>query len=276
MGGGDQAMAAIGAGLLHPGTLLISISTGGQLVTPLAAPLPAPAHGARTLAHALPRRPGRHGAGYLALSATLGAGLSLRWLREEVFADRAEGADARLIAQAAQAPPGAGGLLFLPYLAGERAPILDPVASGALVGLRLDHGRPHVARAALEGVAYSLLHALEPLRAAGVREQRVVLAGGLAQSPLMRGIMAAMLGQPVIPLETAEQSALGAAMLAAVHAGFFATLEESRAAAVRYGEAVAPESEQVALYAGLYARYRELYPALREEMHALREERGED
>ncbi|HVA88341.1 MAG TPA: xylulokinase [Chloroflexota bacterium] len=272
LGGSDQATAAIGAGLLHPGTLLISISTGGQLVTPLAAPLPAPAHGARTLAHALPRRPGRSGAGYLALSATLGAGLSLRWLREEVFGDRAEGADARLIALAAQAPPGAGGLLFLPYLTGERAPILDPAASGALVGLRLDHGRAHLARAALEGVAYSLLQALEPLQAAGVRARRVVLAGGLAQAPLMRGIMAAVLGQAVIPLETAEQSALGAALLAAVHAGFFPSLEEGCAVAVRYGEPVEPEPEAMAQYAALYSRYRELYPALREEMHALVDE----
>ena len=272
LGGSDQAMAAIGTGLLHPGTLLISISTGGQLVTPLAAPLPAPAYGARTLAHALPRRPGREGAGYLALSATLGAGLSLRWLREEVFADHEEGADARLIALAAQAPPGADGLLFLPYLAGERAPILDPVASGVLVGLRLGHGRAHLARAALEGVAYSLRHALEPLHAAGVRAERVVLAGGLGQSPLMRALMAAVLGQPVTPLKTVEQSALGAALLSAVHAGFFTSLEEGCGAAVHHGVPVEPEPEAAEGYAAHYARYRELYPALREEMHALREE----
>lgn len=263
MGGSDQAMAAIGAGLLHPGTLLVSISTGGQIVTPLAAPLPEPAHGLRTLCHAVPGT-------YLALSATLGAGLSLRWLGEEIFADHAEGGQARLTALAESAPPGAGGLLFLPYLAGERAPLLDPAASGLLLGLRLEHGRAHLARAALEGVAMSLRHALEPLRAAGVRAERVILAGGLARSALMRRIMADVLDRPVVSLETAEQSALGAALLAAAHAGFYSTLASACEATVRYGPAVPPEPARVARYGELYGRYHSLYPKLREEMHALR------
>ncbi|MGH2344250.1 MAG: xylulokinase, partial [Chloroflexota bacterium] len=131
-GGSDQAMAAIGAGLLEPGSLLISISTGGQLVTPLSAPLSDPQHGLRTLCHALPGT-------YLALCATLGAGLSLRWLCEEVLDLHGSDADARVMGLAGSAPAGAGGLLFLPYLAGERTPLLDPDATGAFVGLRLDH-----------------------------------------------------------------------------------------------------------------------------------------
>ena len=272
-GGSDQAMAAIGAGLLRPGTLLISISTGGQLVTPLAAPLPAPEHGLRTLCHAAPRQSGA--AGYLALTATLGAGLSLRWLREEVFGDREDGGDARLMAAAEQAPPGAAGLLFLPYLAGERAPLLDPAASGALIGLRLDHGRAHLARAALEGVAFSLRHALEPMQAAGVAVTRIVLAGGLAQSPLMRAIVADVLGQAVTPLGVGRtgagaQSALGAALLAAVQAKFFASLDEACTAAVQYGTPVEPDHERAERYGTLYARYRGLYPTLKADMHALR------
>jgi xylulokinase len=263
MGGSDQAMAAIGSGLLHPGALLISISTGGQLVAPLAAPLPDPARGLRTLCHAVEGT-------YLALSATLGAGLSLRWLREAVFEDRDEGSDARLAALAATAPPGAGGLIFLPYLAGERAPLLDPAASGLLLGLRLEHGRAHLARAALEGVAMSLRHALEPLQEAGVHTERVILAGGMARSDLMRRIIAGVLDHPITPLETAEQSALGAALLAAVHAGFYPTLAAACASTVQYSPPVAPDSAHVALYADRYAHYRALYPKLREEMHALR------
>ncbi|HWE61264.1 MAG TPA: FGGY family carbohydrate kinase [Chloroflexota bacterium] len=262
-GGSDQAMAAVGAGLLAPGTLLISISTGGQLVTPLHAPLPDPRQGLRTLCHALPRT-------YLALAATLGAGLSLRWLREEVLDDRAPDADVRLMDQAATAPPGAGGLLFLPYLAGERAPLLDPATSGAFIGLRLDHGRPHLARAVLEGIAFSLRHAMEPLEQAGVHPTTIILAGGAAQSPVMRRIMADVLGRPVASLETAEQSALGAALLAAQHAGFFPTLQAACDAVVRYGPPVEPSPRYTALYEELFVQYRGLYPALRDTTHALR------
>jgi xylulokinase len=262
-GGSDQAMAAIGAGLLAPGTLLISISTGGQIVTPIDAPLPDPRQGLRTLCHALPRT-------YLALAATLGAGLSLRWLREDVFDDRAPGADERLMYRAAEAPIGAGGLLFLPYLAGERAPLLDPTTGGAFVGLRMDHGRAHLARAALEGIAFSLRHALEPLQEAGVQPAHAILAGGAAQHPLMRRIMADVLDQPMTPLETAEQSALGAALLAARHAGFFPTLQDACDAAVHYGTAVEPDPARAALYHDLYVQYRGLYPLLRDTTHALR------
>jgi xylulokinase len=206
---------------------------------------------------------------YLALAATLGAGLTLRWLREEVFDDRSEGSAARLTTLAEMTPPGAGGLLFLPYLAGERAPLLDPAASGVLLGLRLEHGRPHLARAALEGVAMSLRHALEPLQAAGVRADRVILAGGLARSALMRAIIAGVLDRPITPLETAEQSALGAALLAGVHAGFSPSLEAACGAMVQCGPPVAPDPDHVDRYAELYGRYRGLYPALRETMHAL-------
>lgn len=262
-GGSDQAMSALGAGLLAPGALLFSLSTGGQIVTPLDRPLPAPEHGLRTLFHALPGT-------YLALAATLGAGLSLRWLRETVFVDRAPGADGRVMALAAAAPTGAGGLLFLPYLAGERAPLLDPDASGVFVGLRLDHGRAHLARAVLEGIAFSVRHALEPLRAAEVRPRRVLLAGGLTRDPLMRQIIADVLDQEARGVETAEQAALGAALIAAVGAGFFPDLDAACAAAVTFGEPSEPDAARAALYGALYERYRGLYPKLRDDMHALR------
>ncbi len=272
-GGSDQAMAAIGSGLLYPGSLLVSISTGGQLVAPVTTPVVAIEEGLRTVCHALPlasdQTAGAFGGGYLAHSATLGAGLSAHWLREILYQDQGEGRDIRLVADAAQAPAGSGGLLFLPYLAGERSPLLDPRASGAFVGFRLDHHRPHLARAALEGIAFSLRHALEPLRGAGVDTHRVIVAGGLAQSTLMRQILAAVLETPLLPLSSAEQSALGAALLAAVHAGFFGSLDEACLRAVHYEPPVEPVAQQVPLYRELYGHYRELYPALKETMHAL-------
>jgi len=262
-GGGDQAMAALGAGLLTPGALLISLSTGGQLVTPMSDPLPDPSVGTRTLCHALPGV-------YLALSATLGAGLSLRWLCDTVLDERRPDADARALALAATAEPGAAGLLFLPYLAGERAPLLDPAASGAMIGLRLDHGRAHIARAVLEGIAYSLRHALEPLQEAGVRPERIILAGGLARAPLMQEIVAGVLKRPITPLRTVEQSALGAALLAAVGAGFYPDLATACRAVVAYGPPIEPRAADIAHYDAAYAVYRALYPRLRDTMHALR------
>jgi xylulokinase len=171
---------------------------------------------------------------------------------------------------AGSVPAGAGGLLFLPYLAGERAPLLDPDAAGAFVGLRLDHGRAHLARAVLEGIAFSLLHALEPLQQAGVRPTMIILAGGLARSPLMRTIMADVLGRTVRPLETAEQSALGAALLAAHHAGFFPSVRDACDAVVRYGPEVRADPQRRDLYQRLYVSYRGLYPLLRETSHSLR------
>ena len=263
-GGGDQAMAALGAGLLASGTLLISLSTGGQLVTPVNEALPEPTAGTRTLCHALPGI-------YLALSATLGAGLSLRWLGDIIFGERGPDAGARVVALAAGAPPSADGLLFLPYLTGERAPLLDPAASGAIVGLRIDHGRAHIARAVLEGIAYSLRHALEPLQEAGVRPERIILAGGLARAPLMQEIVAGVLKHPITPLRTAEQSALGAALLAAAGAGFYPDLATACRAVVAYGPSIEPRAPDIAHYDTAYAIYRALYPRLRDTMHTLRQ-----
>jgi xylulokinase len=266
-GGSDQAMAAIGSDLLEPGSMLVSLSTGGQIVTPLAAPLANPHQGLRTVCHALPHT-------YLALTATLGAGLSVRWLQQQVFEERsATGSDVQALAAAA--PPGASGLLFLPYLAGERAPLLDPAASGAFIGLRIDHSRAHLARAMLEGIAFSLRHALEPLYAAGVRPERVILAGGLARGAVMRAIMAAVLGRPVVPLETPEQSALGAALLAAHFAGFYPSLPAACAATVRFGSPVVPDPTWRARYEDLFPLYHGLYPRLQSTMHALRTNTGQ-
>ena len=235
-GGSDQAMAAIGAGLLAPGTLLVSISTGGQLVTPLDAPLPDPSgRGLRTVCHALPRT-------YLALAGTLGAGLSLRAARGGIRRPRVGG---RCPADG----PGRPGArrrerAALPPLPGRRTSAAAYLStSGAFVGLRLDHGRPHLARAVLEGIAFSLRHAMEPLQQAGVQTTTIVLAGGLALSPLMRRIVADVLARPVAPLETAEQSALGAALIAAHQAGFFPTLQAACEAVVRYGDPVLPTPE---------------------------------
>jgi len=262
-GGSDQALAALGAGLLEPGTLLLSLSTGGQMVTVLPAPLAGAPSGLRTLCHALPGR-------YLALAATLGAGLSLGWLRTRILADGTPTTDADMLALAATAPAGSGGLLFFPYLAGERGMLLDPEASGAWLGLRLEHGRAHLARAVLEGVAFSLRQAREPLTAAVGSPTRIILAGGLARSSLVRQVLTDVLAHPVEPIRTSEQSALGAALLAALGARLFPDMRAACAVAVAYDPPVEPDPTRVELYDTLYAHFRAFYPKVRDDMHALR------
>ena len=117
----------------------------------------------------------------------------------------------------------------------------------------------------------SLRHAQEPLLAAGVSIDHIILAGGAARMPLLRQIMADVLGQPVTPLETPEQSAMGAALLAATFVGFFPNLEVACRSVVRYGPPVLPDPDRQTRYQALYAQYRALYPALRETTHALRQ-----
>src|SRR3972149_11198318 len=154
--------------------------------------------------------PTQEQAGWYKLGATLSAGQSLRWLRDNIFRVEGEGAYQRMTAWAADVPRGARRLIFLPYLSGERSPLMDPLARGMFLGLTLQHGRPELVRAALEGVAFSCYEACRVLIETGARPARVILAGGGARSPLWGQIVAGVFGLPVQRLKTTEPSALGA------------------------------------------------------------------
>jgi len=263
----DQAAAALGVGLVAPGALLVSFSSGGQVLACTPTPLARPALGARTLLHAVPDA-------YLALSATLSAGLSLQWLSSWLAADgpgRPGGAPHALLALANTAPPGAGGLLFLPYLSGERAPIADPLAAGALIGLTLEHDRAHLARAVVEGVVFSLRHAAGLLHEAGIESNRIIFSGGLSGDPLLQRIVADVFGLPTTPAPTSAHSALGAALLAGVGAGWYADpATAGRTVLAHDDDPIVPDERRAALYDAYYERYRGLYRTLRDDMHALR------
>lgn len=245
-GGSDQGMALLGAGVVDPGTALVSLSTGGQIVAPLARPMVDPALRAYTFCHVLPGQT-------FALAATLSAGLSLRWLREQVLGAPDDAAFGALLDQAAALPPGADGLLFWPYLLGERTPHMDARLRAAFAGLGLGHGQAHLLRAVLEGVAFSLREALAVLEGVGARPGRLILAGGGARLPLWRQILADVLGRPLQPVRGADQSALGAALLAGHAAGIFPDLASIVRAAVDHEETVA--LRDASAYAPLFARY---------------------
>jgi xylulokinase len=255
-GGGDQPVGAVGNGVLDPGTILSTIGTGGQLLTPLDEPRYDPELRTHTFCHAVPGR-------WFAMGAILNAGLCLRWLRDQVFGGLDLDYDA-LTAEAAGVEPGAEGLLFLPYLLGERTPHMDARARGVLFGLALRHERGHIVRAVMEGVAFAMRDALEVFRSFGVTTQRIIAAGGGARNDLWRQIQADVLGAPLVSVATAEPAACGAAVLAGVGAGLFPTIEHAASRLGRVRHATDPIPENVERYERLFPLFRSLYPRLKD------------
>ena len=252
-GAGDQQAAALGVGVLEPGSVSVVLGTSGVVL----AALRAYAHDERARVHAF-----CHAAPetWEAMGVMLNAAGSLRWFRDALAPG--VGFD-ELTAEAAASPPGADGLLFLPYLQGERTPHADPGARGAFVGLSLQHGRATLVRAVLEGVAYGLRDSLELLRELGVSPTHGRASGGGARSRLWLEIVASVLGLPLELTAVDEGSAYGAALLAGVQGGVFGDAGEAVARCVRVRDRVEPRADWADAYAEGYARFRALYPALR-------------
>jgi xylulokinase len=195
------------------------------------------------------------------MGVMLAAAGSLQWLRDAV----APGVPFdELVAEAEKWPPGCEGLVFAPYLAGERTPHADPDARGAFVGLSLRHDRGALVRAVLEGVAYGLRDSLELLRELGVRPEVGRVSGGGARSALWRTIVAAVLDLPLETTAAEEGSAYGAALLAGCRAGTFADPHDAAERCVRVHGRTNPDPEWVAAYAEGYARFRRVYPTLKQ------------
>ena len=253
-GGGDQAAAAVGCGVIDPGTMALSLGTSGVVFAPTSAPMIDPGGRLHEFCHAVPGR-------WHAMGVMLSAAGSLRWFRDTF----APGSDYdSLLAAAAQVPAGSEGLIFLPYLSGERTPYPDPLARGGFVGLTVRHGLAHLTRAVLEGVAFGLRDILDLLKASGEHPIAPIrISGGGARSPLWRQIIADVLGAELVEISTTEGAAFGAALLAAVGGGRFANVAEAVAATVQVTGTTAP-GDQGPRYAAAHGCYRDLYPALRE------------
>jgi xylulokinase len=253
-GGGDQAAGAVGAGAVRPGIVALTLGTSGVVFATTPKALVEPEGRLHAFCHAVPGR-------WHFMGVTLSAAGSLQWYRD-VLAP-AEEFDT-LCQEAEQAPAGSEGLVFLPYLSGERTPYPDPLARASFVGLTLRHRRGHLTRAVLEGVAFSMRDCFSLLKGAGLGEVRQVrVAGGGARSALWRRIVASVLGVELVTVNSSEGAAYGAALLAGVGAGAWPSVDAACDVAIAVTGRDAPEAAWVDAYRGPYERYRELYPALK-------------
>jgi xylulokinase len=237
-GGGDQAAGAIGLGLIDEGSVSCSLGTSGVVFAVTNRPAVHHRGLLHVFCHAVPDR-------WHVMGVMLSAGGSLRWHRQ-AYGERLSYEE--LTAEARLVPPGADGLLFLPYLAGERTPHADPTARGAFVGLTLHHKRGHLTRAVLEGVAFGLADSLDLVRGIGVDAHEIRVSGGGARSSLWLHIIAAALGTPLRLMAVDEGPAFGAALLAAVGVGTFPSVTVGAASMVRAADRIPVTPEWSNLY----------------------------
>ena len=257
-GAGDQAAGATGMGIVTPGAVSATIGTSGVVFAATDRPALDAKGRLHTFCHAVPGR-------WHVMGVTQAAGLSLRWFRDRFGAGADDGRDPyeRLTAEAAKVPVGSDGLLWAPYLMGERTPHLDPNARGALIGLTASHTRGHVVRAILEGVAFSLRDSFTLFSEMNVPVTRIRLGGGGARSPLWRQIQADVYGHEVEIVEAEEGAAYGAAILAGVGAKVWSSVDAACNDIVRVAQTVAPNAHSVSVLNDSYAAYRRMYPALK-------------
>jgi len=252
-GAGDQGAGAVGMGILMPGSVSATIGTSGVVFAATDAPTKDPKGRLHTFCHAVPGR-------WHVMGVTQSAGLSLRYLRETFSANQSYD---ELLILAASVSATSNGLLWAPYLLGERTPHLDPEVRAAFVGISPSHSLAHYVRAVLEGVAYSLQDTFSLFAELGIPVKGVRLGGGGARGPLWRKIQAGVYNHTVDVLEAEEGGAFGAALLAGVGAGRWETTDVACAAAIHVATQIAPEACEVRAYEAGYAQWRKLYPALR-------------
>jgi xylulokinase len=254
-GAGDQAGGAVGMGIVRAGAVSATIGTSGVVFAATDNPAMDSQGRVHTFCHAVPGR-------WHVMGVTQAAGLSLRWIRD-LLKNSGDLSYDQLTNEAAQVPPGSDGVLWAPYLMGERTPHLDPNARATLTGLAANHTRGHVVRAVLEGVAFSLKDTFSLFDDMGVPVRNVRLGGGGARSDLWRQIQADVYEHEVEILAAEEGAAYGAALLAGVGAKWWNSVEDACDAVVQVQQRVKPEPSAADAMKTAYSNYRRLYPALK-------------
>jgi len=257
-GGGDQAAQAIGTGIVREGLVAVTIGTSGVVFAPSDSYRVEPQGRLHAFCHAVPGK-------WHLMGVMLSAGGSFRWYRETLANQDSYEA---LTAAAAKISAGSEGLLFLPYLTGERTPHPDPNARGAFVGLSVRHTKAHLTRAVIEGVSYGLRDSLELMQALGISTTQVRASGGGAKSARWRQILADIFNAEIVTMNSTEGAAYGAALLAGVGAEIYSSVEAAADRAIRVTGHHQP-GRDVGKYADYYQRYRTLYSALKAEFAAM-------
>ncbi|HTG87014.1 MAG TPA: xylulokinase [Pyrinomonadaceae bacterium] len=261
-GGGDQAAQAVGVGAIRPGVVALTLGTSGVVFAATETPLIEAQGRLHAFCHAVPER-------WHLMGVMLSAAGSLQWYRDALYPNVSF---QELVNEAAEVAPGSDGLLFLPYLCGERTPHPDPLARGSWVGLTTRHTRAHLTRAVLEGVAFGFKDMFSLMQDVGLGEiDEVRVSGGGAKSNLWRQILADVLGSELVTVNTTEGAAYGAALLAGVAAGVWPNVDRACAQTIRVSDRVTPSETNTARYAEMYRQYQSLYPALRTVSHSLSE-----
>jgi xylulokinase len=264
-GAGDQAAGAVGNGIVETGIISSTVGTSGVVFAFADKPVVDPSLRVHTFCHAVPNK-------WHVMGVVLSAGGSLRWYRDtfaesEMAAARAQQSDVYeiLSSQAAGVAAGCEGLVFLPYLTGERTPYPDPNARGVFFGLTLRHGKPHFVRAIYEGIAYALRDSFEIFKEMGVSMTQVRASGGGARSEVWRQIQADVTGMEHVLINVDEGPAFGAALLAGVGTGIYPSIEKACRSTIQVTSSNRPCLERSHIYDKHYEVYRALYPALREQ-----------
>ncbi len=266
-GGADQIMGAVGNGIVETGRVACSIGTGGLVVTSIDRPQLAPDLGLHTIPHAIPGQ-------WILMGAILSGGSSLSWFYKQVILGeektlKSENSYQPLFREVSPSPAALKGLIFLPYLKGERTPYLDPQARGAFIGLNLQHNRRDLTRAIMEGVVFALRQSLEKFKELGIEIPSVTTWGGGTKNKLWRQIQANIFNLPMLISPTQEGSAYGAAITAAVSIGIYSTIKEACRKWTRTKEKILPIPKNVAVYNKAYLIYRGLYSKLKDDFHSL-------
>jgi len=253
-GGGDQAAGAVGVGAVAPGIVGLTVGTSGVVFATTPSALIEPQGRLHAFCHAVPDM-------WHFMGVMLSAAGSLQWYRDTLAPDRSFD---DLLKEAEAVPAGSEGLQFLPYLSGERTPHPDPLARGAFIGITLRHGRAHMTRAVLEGVAFGLKDSFTLIQNAGLAGiTQVHASGGGTKGPLWRSIMASVLNAELVTVNTTEGGAYGAALLAGVGAGRWSDVASACKACIKITGSTQPDQTDVAAYQQAYSIYQELYPALK-------------
>lgn len=258
----DQVAQAVGNGLIEPGDGSVTVGSGGQIFIPMERPVQNEELNLHVFCHAPSNR-------WYIMGAILTAGLSLRWLRDLLDLSGEVDAYDRLSALAGSVAPCSEGVLFLPYLAGERSPLMDPRARGCFIGLTLRHGPAHLSRAIMEGVAFALRQVLDTIEKLEVPVGNMLAAGNGMASPIWRQIVADVLNRPLSLSRDSEQAGRGAAMIAGIGAGIYRDYAELMELIPGGQDMTDPTLSHRKPYDEQYRRFSMLYPLLKPILHDL-------